>query len=337
MKRYVDYLGTVSKNGLQDWGLADWLPVEETPRAIINTPAHFLYAQIVSRTAELLGKPDDARQYALIAENVRTTFNQKFLDPATGIYGQPGWKPKFGNWKPPVPLEKLHEIWWTGDRPCTQASQALPLALGMVPPENREAVEKALLRELAAHHNHLSTGFVSTPYLLQVLADLAPDAGWAMASARDFPSWYSMTRGSDNDLMKETWAGGQALMPSLGGNIAAWHAEALAGIRPAAPGFKKILIKPAIVGNLIWLKAHHDSPYGRIAIHWKREAKMLAMDVTIPANTTAMVYVPTKDVESVTESEKTVKQAEGVKFLRMEGHDAVFEIGGGQYRFQSNQ
>lgn len=317
MKRYVDYLGTVARDGVQDWGLADWLPVEETPRPLINTPAHFLYAQIVSRAAAMLGEHDEARRYATVAEQVRTAFNRKFLDPATGIYGVPGWKPKFGNWKPPVPLERLHEAWWTGDRPCTQAGQALPLALGMVPPEHRAAVEQAFIRELAAHRNHLSTGFVSTPYLLQAVADLASEAGWAMTSARDFPSWHSMTRGSGNDLMKETWAGGQALMPSLGGNIVAWHTEVLAGIRPdpEGPGFRKIIVKPAIVGDLTWVSGSFESPRGRIASNWKRDGGKLTLDVTIPPNTTATVFVPGKNVH-----------AGGAKILRTGSDVTVCEI-----------
>jgi alpha-L-rhamnosidase len=327
IKRYVDYLGRVSKDGLQDWGLADWLPVEETPRPIINTPAHFLYAQIVSRAADLLGRPDDARHYGEVARSVRDAFNTAFLDPATGIYGQPGWTVRSGNWTPPVPLERTHEVWWTGDRPCTQAGQALPLALGMVPEESRAAVERALLREIAAHSNRVSTGFVSTPYLLEVLADLAPEIGWAMTSARGYPSWHGMTQDSGNDLMKETWAGGQALMPSLGGNIASWHMEALAGIRPdpTGPGFKKIIIKPATIGDLIWVKAHHDSPYGRITVAWKRDAGKLTLDVTIPVNTTATVYVPGSDVES-----------DGGRQLRVENGATVFAIESGSYQFKSN-
>ena len=158
---------------------------------------------------------------------------------------------------PPPGGKVPHEIWWSGDRPCTQAGQVLPLALGMVPQEHRPAVKRALLRELAAHRNRLSTGFVSTPYLFTLLADEAPEVGWAMTSAHDYPSWYGMTVGSDQDLLKETWAGGQALMPSLGGNIAAFHSQALGGIRPdpAGPGFKKIIIKPSVVGDLHWVES----------------------------------------------------------------------------------
>jgi alpha-L-rhamnosidase len=339
MKRYVDFLGKAGKEGLQYWGLLDWLPVEETPQAIINTSAYYLYAQTVARTAKMLGRADEANEYELIAGKVKDRFNSEFLDPATGIYGQRDWKVRHGNWNPPLPMDKMHDIWWTGDRPCTQAAQVLPLALGMVPAENRDAVQKALLKEIAAHRDKVSTGFVSTPYLLKVLADLDPEAGWRMASTREFPSWYYMTFGKGGDLMKETWAGGQALMPSLGGNIAAWHMESLGGIRPdpSGPGFKKIIIRPNIVGDLRWVECWHDSNHGRIVSNWKREDKKLQMDVAIPINTIATVHVPARESNNVTESGKPAAKAKGVKFLRMEEGRAVYEVGSGCYRFCSEK
>ena len=68
---------------------------------------------------------------------------------------------------------------------------------------------------------------------------------------------------------------------------------------PVGPGFKKIIIKPAIVGDLTWVKAHHDSPYGRIVSNWQRDGRRLTMDITIPANTTATVFVPGESVRQV--------------------------------------
>ncbi|MCY3018270.1 MAG: alpha-L-rhamnosidase N-terminal domain-containing protein [Planctomycetota bacterium] len=349
MKRYVDFLnGEATKvffydsakykaNGLQKWGLGDWLAVEETPVAMINTPAHFYYARIVSQTAEILGQPNDSQKYAGMAGRVRDTFNQVFLDSATGIYGENGWKVQQGNGGVPGGLVPLHEIWWNGTRPCTQAGQVLPLALGLVPEASRPAVEAALLREIAAHRGRLSTGFVSTPYLLDVLTDLDPEACWRLATTREFPSWYSMTRGSGNDLLKETWAGGQALMPSLGGSIARWCYRGLGGIRPDpdGPGFRKIIIRPAVVGGLEWVECHHDSPCGRIVSNWKRERETVTMEITIPANTTATVYVPAKDAAGVTESGKPTGKVDGVKFLQMEDNRAVYAVGSGTFRFQS--
>jgi alpha-L-rhamnosidase len=335
MKRYVDYLDTVAKDGLQEWGLADWYAVEETPVALINTPAHVHYADVVSRTAAMLGKTEEAKQYAAIAARLRQTLNERFLDPATGIYGQAGWKVAPCN--APKPLEELHSCWWSGDRPCTQAGQVLALAMDIPPKEVRGQVVQALLKEIEAHHGRLSTGFVSTPYLLRVLRDLAPDAGWKMTTTGEIPSWLSMTRGSGSDVMKETWAGGAALMPSLGGNIAAWNMEALAGIRPdpTGPGFKRIIIKPNIVGDLKWVNAHHDSPYGRIVSKWRREGASLVMEVAIPPNTTATVYVPAREGTAVTELDQPASKAAGVKFLRVESGASLFEVGSGTYCFQS--
>ncbi|HWQ91974.1 MAG TPA: alpha-L-rhamnosidase N-terminal domain-containing protein, partial [Clostridia bacterium] len=305
MKRYLGFLESeaAKTGGLQQWGLLDWLPVEETPIALINTPAHFHYARIASHTAAMLDKPEEAREYAAMAETVRSTFNRNFLDPATGIYGDPGWKVRQGNWEVPGGLEPLHETWWDGDRPCTQAGQVLPLALGLVPDDARPAVEKALLREIKAHKGRLSTGFVSTPYLLDILADLDPEACWKLVTTREFPSWHSMTRGSDNDLLKETWNGGMVLMPSLGGSVARWCYRSLGGIRPDpdGPGFRKIIIKPTIVTGLDWVECWHDSTFGRIISNWHKTSSGLRMEVTIPTDTTARVFIPAKRAALVME------------------------------------
>lgn len=323
MKRYVDYLSSVSVNGLQDWGLGDWYPVEETPRAIINTTAHYLYAHIVSRTAGILGLPGEAAQYADVADDIKNIFNSKLLDSKSGIY--------------------------SFDGTVTQAAQVMPLALDMVPQESRAAAENALIDEImTAHNGHLSTGFVSTPYLLEVLYDLAPEVGWKITSATDYPSWHSMTKGSGNDLMKERWSGGMALMPSLGGNIAAWHTEGLAGIRPDAsgPGFKKIIIKPAVTGDLSFVDGWFDSPYGRIVSNWKREAdSTLRMDVTIPVNSTATIYIPKLNYNN----EWTIQESMGICWQQgayvggtagiTEGTDngnyITLKAGAGKYRFHS--
>jgi hypothetical protein len=121
------------------------------------------------------------------------------------------------------------------------------------------------------------------------------------------------------------------------GHIQQWFYHHLAGIQcdPTGPGFKRIIIRPQIVGELTWVKSHHDSMYGRIAIHWQRKADRLELDVTIPVNTTATVYVPTIDVQNVTESGAPAARAEHVKFLRHEAGAVVFEVASGNYRFES--
>jgi alpha-L-rhamnosidase len=135
----------------------------------------------------------------------------------------------------------------------------------------------------------------------------------------------------------EAWNGEASRNHPTLGCIGFWFYQGLAGIRPdfSAPGFKKIMIRPAVVGDLTWVKGRYDSIHGPILSEWKREGGQLTLNLTIPANTTATVFVPAKDAASVTESGKAAGQTEGVQFVRMDDSAAVYAIGSGTYRFQS--
>jgi alpha-L-rhamnosidase len=121
------------------------------------------------------------------------------------------------------------------------------------------------------------------------------------------------------------------------GHIEEWFYRGLGGLTsdPSGPGFKKIMIKPQIVGDLKWVECSYDSLYGQIISNWKRDEQKLTMNVTIPPNTTATVFVPAKDESSVTESGKPASEVAGVKFLRMENNAAVYAVGSGNYQFHS--
>ena len=129
------------------------------------------------------------------------------------------------------------------------------------------------------------------------------------------------------------------------GNLDAWFYQTLAGINPdpAQPAFKHVLIRPRPLGDLTWVKAHHDSPYGRIVSNWKREGGGLTLEVSLHANTTATVFVPAGDASRVSESSpsaafrssKPAAKSDGVRFLRMENGAAVYEVGAGTYEFFS--
>jgi alpha-L-rhamnosidase len=138
-------------------------------------------------------------------------------------------------------------------------------------------------------------------------------------------------------VFKENWKGEHALMPSLGGPVGAWFYQTILGIRPdpAGPGFKRIILKPEIVGGVTWAKGHHDSPYGRVESSWKVEGSRFSMDVAIPANSVATVFVPARDERSVMEGGKPAAESLGIRFMRFEKDAAVFAVESGSYRFQS--
>ena len=201
----------------------------------------------------------------------------------------------------------------------------------MVPEGKQPLVLRRLQENIHQWKDHLSTGFVGTPYLLEGLPDFGlAELSYQIVNQRDYPGWNTLIT---DGVMKETWRGGMAQMPSLGGSVGQWFYRTLAGISPAAPGFKEIVIKPAMVGDLTWVKAWHDSPYGRITSQWQRDQKELTMGVHIPPNTIATVFVPAKDAGAVLESGRPASKAPGVEYLRMEGAAAVFKVRSGEYQF----
>jgi alpha-L-rhamnosidase len=119
------------------------------------------------------------------------------------------------------------------------------------------------------------------------------------------------------------------------GSCGEWLYDTVAGIGCDAtqPGFHQIVIHPRLGGGLTWVKAHYDSLRGRIASSWAVKEDNFTLDVTIPANTTAIVYVPAQSAESVTESGKRLEAVKDVKFLRMEGESVVLVVPSGSYRF----
>ncbi|MFZ1934033.1 MAG: family 78 glycoside hydrolase catalytic domain [Thermoguttaceae bacterium] len=314
MKRQTDYLDSIAKDGVVSWGLGDWLEVGSvrpvmTPVPFTSTAAYAWFTRLVARSAEITGRKEEAAQFLAKAERLDRSFHRQFYDAKTGIYAK-----------------------------GSQTSEVLPLALGLTPADEIAKVRQRLAEAVLAKQDHLSTGFVGTPILLTGLCDNGlGELAWRIATRPDYPGWFDMLFNRGNTVMIEMWDGNGVQMPSLGGPISAWFYRSLAGIcpDPENPGFKHVIVRPSIVGELNWVKAHHDSPYGRISVSWKREGDRLTMDVAIPPNTTATVYVPTSRPNEVTESGKPVREAVGVKFQRAEGDRAVLDVQSGHYHFSA--
>jgi len=160
------------------------------------------------------------------------------------------------------------------------------------------------------------------------------DLAWKIATQETYPSWYDMIYNKKNTCFKENWQGGLVQMPSLAGPFGAWFYRSLGGIRSDAPGFRSIIIEP-YTETLDWVKSAYESPYGTIRSDWEKKDGVVTMNVTIPGNTTATVYVPTESAANVTESGNPIAEAEDVKFLRMEAGRAVFGVGSGTYEFRT--
>ena len=328
MKGYVQYLSNRAKGNIVSFGLGDWYdngsfgPATLTPIALTATAFYYEDSKTLAQIAHLLGKDDDAARDQKQSEQILASFKQKFFHPETNNYA-------------------------TG----SQASNAVPLAMDMVDASARPAVLDNLTKEFEALHqtatapeDHTTVGEVCLEFLLRSLADSGRSDLIYDTYSTD-KTGYGLQVSQGKTSLTEGWNGGATPKAPgtyvasqdhfMFGEINEWFFRSLAGIQddPASAGFKKIIIKPAVVGDLTWVKASYDSIQGKIVSEWKRAGQNLSLHVSIPANTSATIYVPAQDASSIQEGGKPAGQASGVKFLGMEGHVAAYAVGSGDYAF----
>lgn len=314
MKKYVGYLTSIAKGHIVEWGLGDWMEPfrtkkvdrpTTTPVSLTSTVAYYFYVHKMAMFAKLLGKEEDAAYFNGLAEKVKQSYNQRFLDTQTGQYAK-----------------------------GSEAGQLMSLHFGLVPNNERKLVIQKLKALIKERNGHLSTGFVATPILLTTLCDIGLEKeAYVMATKKDFPSWFDMIFNGGNSVMKENWKGGLVQMPSLAGPIGYWFYNSLAGIKSLAPGFKKIAIRPDFTQNLSWVSASYQSIQGTIISKWKREKMSLQLHVEIPANTTALVYLPTTNPDAILESNKKIKGRHDMYIKAITNNETVVSVGSGSYSF----
>lgn len=289
-------------------------PARQTDKSLLATAYFYNDLQLMVRYAKQLGKTADAERWGRLADDFKASFNRRFLNREKGQYDN-----------------------------GTQTSCVLPLAFGLVPDDLRARVFARLVDKIENEtKGHIGTGLIGGQYLMRVLSDNGrADMAYRIATQKDYPSWGYMAEQGATTIW-ELWNGNTAdpAMNSgnhvmLIGDLVIWLYEYLAGIAPdnAQPGFKHIVMKPHPVGDLKWVKASHHSPYGKIRSEWRRDGSAFDWQIDVPANTTALVYIPAKDLGSVTESGKAALHAKGVMFVKAENDRVVFRVGSGRYHF----
>ena len=307
MTKYVNYLGSRADNFIVNYGLGDWYDIgpkkpgvsQLTPVALTATAFYFEDAKILAQAAALLGNDDDAKNFSALAERIRAAFNEKFFDATNHFYATD-----------------------------SQCANAIPLVFGLCAESNRADVLEAIVRDV--RKNGLTAGDVGYRYLLRALADGGrSDVVFEMNNQTNRPG-YGMQLAKGKTSLTEAWDGGSSQDHFMLGQIQEWFYHDLAGIQnaPDSAGFKKIVITPQPVGDVTWAKASYHSIRGKIVSDWKRDGENFLLQVTIPVNTTATIFVPAKSADSV-------KENFSATFVRMENHRAVFSAGPGEHHFKS--
>lgn len=314
MSRWIEYCQSNSEYLLRpDEGYGDWLNIEdETPRDVLGT-AYFAYStKLMGRIAEVLDKDKDAAKFNELFGEIKNAFNEAYVSEDGKIKGD------------------------------TQTGYVLALAFDLLDNEMSQKAEDHLLRKIEENDWHLSTGFVGTKDLMGVLNKIGrSDIAYRLFENDSFPSWFFSVKHGATSIW-ERWDGWTVekgfqdpRMNSFShyafGAVGEWMFKTIGGIDTDGAGFKDIIIRPRLGGKLKWAKVSYNSIHGEIKTNWKIKGGKFILDVTIPANTTAKVFVPVKTKSDVIKAGIEPY----VKFIGMENGSAVYKIESGTYQFIS--
>jgi len=311
MQRWMEFIQSRNPDFLRRNGVGpnfgDWLaPDPNTNKDLLATAYWALIAHMMSEMAQATGNDSDRSRYDELESNVRTAFQKAYIK-SDGTVG-------------------------TG----TQTSYVVALYARMAPASLEPAMVNNLVKDIERRNWHLSTGFLGTPFLLFVLADHGhTDVAYRLLLNQTYPSWgYMLSKGATT--WWERWNGdtGDPAMNSYNhyafGSVMAWVYRYAAGIdtTPESPGFKQIIIHPRLDARMSSARAEYESVYGKIISEWNgTPAGPFGLRVTIPANTTAQVYLPVIAGAHITEGGNPIE-------AKSEGGSYVLRIGSGTYSFE---
>lgn len=317
MRKYVAYLKNKSANNIIDFGLGDWYDygpkppgvAQLTPKALTATAIYFYDVQLLSQIAAVIKNNTDAVVYKKLGEEINIAFNNKFFNTATKVYA-------------------------TG----SQTAMAMPLCVGLVATKDEADVMKNMVDSIIASGKKLTAGDIGFHFLIQALHDGGASQLIYDMNYRDDVAGYGYQLKKGATALTESWAALAEVSNNhlMLGHIMQWFYEGLGGIQQAANsiGYKQIVIKPEVVGDISYVNANHQTGYGNIVSQWKKTDKGFELYVEIPANTSAIIYLPTNDIKNVTESGNVISKSNEFTILKNENGRVQIKTGSGKFSFR---
>jgi len=316
MKKYIAYLQSKSENHILKQGLGDWYDLgpeppgvsQLTPMGVTGTAIYYYNLNLLSKIADQLGEHKDKKAYAQLAEEVRQAFNEAYFNVETKQYA-------------------------TG----SQTANAMAVYMELVEPAYKDTVVQHLIQDIRNRNNSLTAGDIGYRYVLRVLEkEGRSDIIYDMNNKTDVPGYgYQLAKGAT--ALTESWQALEQVSNNhfMLGHLMEWFYSGLVGIRQQkeSVAFSKIEIHPTVVGDIDSVRGTYDSPYGLISSSWKKENSTFELEVQIPPNTMAWVYLPVQEGASIYESTRAINETD----LKIIGHEqgrTIVEIGSGDYRFK---
>ena len=312
----VDYI--LTKDTYGDWCMppespelihsAD--PSRKTSGQVLSTTVFYSILQLMQKFAVMSGVPGDAKEYTELAAKIKEAYNKKFFNEKTAQYDN-----------------------------NTVTANILSLRLGLVPEGYEEKVFANIVEKTEVDcKGHVSAGVLGIQHLMRGLTEHGGlELAYKIVTNDTYPSWGYMIKNGATTIW-ELWNGDTA-NPAMNsrnhvmllGDLLIWFYEDLAGIKndPSTVAFKKIWMEPVFPEKLNYVNASYQSPYGKIESNWKRNGNKLTWNITIPANTTATVKLPSKF------GVKADTSLPGIHSAKVSDGSLMFELGSGSYILQS--
>ena len=323
MKKWVDYITSQTENDLWskgnsygDWVFFSYADDKDGRSAVTIRPfiqqcfyAHSL--DLVVRTARLLGRTEDAAKYEALHKRAVDAFRNEYVTPNGMLVSD------------------------------TQTA----LMFDLLPEAQRAGAAKRLVDNVN-RYGHITTGFLGTPYICEVLTRFGyEDVAYELLLNKKIPSWlYPISMGATtiwerwNSMLPNGMVNSNSMVSFnhyAYGAIGDWLYRWAAGLQEAAPGFREIRIKPYLNDHFTSMKAEQRTPYGLASSGWTKEGDALTQTVEIPANTTAEVYVPSAAADKVTESGRALDGRSDLKVAGWDDGYTLVRLGSGRYEFRS--
>jgi alpha-L-rhamnosidase len=342
MKKLMDYIETLAPDHLvlkgtygdhmvpgESPGKEEYIS-KETPPPLVWTAYYHLDARVMAKAAAVLGRTEDARHYEGLAGEIEEAFNAKWLDRERSLYAA-----------------------------GTQAANAIPLAIGLVPEGNREGVMANVVKDIVEKYGgRFHAGDIG----LTCLIDTLPEHGqgellYALATATTYPGWgYMVEQGATTiwESWGRSWPGNprerhESMIMFC--SIEKFFYQDLTGIRGPSfharrstpPGFRRIAIRPFVPRDLKSASASIETIRGKVASSWRRAGDSIVLEVEIPVSSKAAVGVPKLGLRDVVVEEggglvwhegSYVTGIPGVTGAAQSADHVTFEVGSGRYAFK---
>jgi len=328
MKAWVGYMERNSTNNLWNKGFhfGDWLfyrPFDDNDGRSAVTDKYLIAqcffahsTELVIKTAKVLGKLEDVNKYTELLKRVKDAFAKEYTTPNGRLVSS------------------------------TQTAYVLALNFDMLAEPLRAQAAEKLVENVKSYGNHLTTGFLGTPYLCHVLSRFGyTDVAYSLLLQESYPSWlYPVKMGATT--IWERWDGikpdGTFQTPGMNsfnhyayGAIGDWMYRVVTGIdtEESAPGYKSIVIKPSLDNRLTQAASEYKTGYGLVKSSWKTSDSQNTFEFAVPANTKAAISIPAKSIDSITESGKSISTLKDIIVKGQEGNYVRIEVGSGSYSF----